>query len=592
MAEKKISQLTAKGTNLASTDLIPIAESDGLGGYVTKHITGSEVIGGAGSTTIYNGDSSLSGNRIVDLNANALVFDNGQGVEITNVKTFGTEVTIPSTLIPNYGVKHDVDTTNWASDNTKRIFQVKDTNLNTIVLAAMNGGRLLINEAYYLPNADGTANQILTTDGAGAVTFEHATISKVANGNTIVEVRTSSDLPSTLAADTTYLIRGTISTSTQISVTNEGSQIIGYDRTKDKIEFTGTTGQTLLTITDVSFSMSNVWLSATNSGSSLIDATNVAASGYNNSRDSILSFVNVQFRNCYDVLDIKGFDLVDFNNCLFFYIEATNFGCRFQDVSKLEISSCELIRWFDETSLPTPSGYATVPMIELQANNLASFGAVNINGCIIHPQQTQDGINISTSSTTGFGTIAANAFVNAGLTTGVVFNPTLSGLPDYSQTATYKYDVFSNQGVLNSTSGAVMTVSGNTTATTLAIATPTAIDTGTLATAQAAVRYTVSTGGRLTYDGTKQVFVSLHATVSYQKQGAGTDDYIFSLYKNGTLLTGSELTILAGASTADGIISFAYGTLMNQNDYIEIYVENPTTTDGMLVKDLQFVIRE
>lgn len=592
MAEKKISQLTAKSANLASTDLIPIAESDGLGGYVTKHITGAEVVGGAGSTTIYNGDSSLSGNRTVDLNANALVFDNGQGVEITNVKTFGTEVTIPSTLIPNYGVKHDVDTTNWASDNTKRIFQVKDTNLNTIVLAAMNGGRLLINEAYYLPNADGTANQILTTDGAGAVTFEHATISKVANGNTIVEVRTSSDLPSTLAADTTYLIRGTISTSTQISVTNEGSQIIGYDRTKDKIEFTGTTGQTLLTITDVSFSMSNVWLSATNSGSSLIDATNVSASGYNFSRDSILSFVNVQFRNCYDVLDVKGFDLVDFNNCLFFYIQATNFGCRFQDVSKLEISSCELIRWFDETSLPTPSGFATVPMIELQSNNLASFGAVNINGCIIHPQQTQDGINISTSSTTGFGTIAANAFVNVGLTTGVVFSPTLSGLPDYSQTATYKYDVFSNQGVLNSTSGAVMTVSGNTTATTLAIATPTVINTGTLATAQAAVRYTVSTGGRLTYDGTKQVFVSLHATVSYQKQGAGTDDYIFSLHKNGTLLAGSELTILAGASTADGIISLNYGTLMNQNDYIEIYVENPTTTDGMLVKDLQFVIRE
>jgi hypothetical protein len=137
-----------------------------------------------------------------------------------------------------------------------------------------------------------------------------------------------------------------------------------------------------------------------------------------------------------------------------------------------------------------------------------------------------------------------------------------------------------------------MTVSGNTTATTLAIATPVAIDTGTLSTAQASTRYTISTGGRATYDGTKQKYVSIHATLSYQKQGAGTDDYIFSLHKNGTLLTGSELTILAGSSTADGIISFAYGTLMTQNDYIEIYVENPTTTDGMLVKDLQFVIRE
>jgi hypothetical protein len=197
MAEKKISQLTAKSANLDATDLIPIAESDGLGGYVTKHITGAEVVGGAGSTTIYNGDSSLSGNRIVDLNANALVFDNGQGVEITNVKTFGTEVTIPSTLIPNYGVKHDVDTTNWSADNTKRLFQVKDTNLNTIVLAAMNGGRLLINEAYYLPNADGEQGQVLRTDGAGALSFGNLSIglfSQTADSTPVTNTTTPSSL--------------------------------------------------------------------------------------------------------------------------------------------------------------------------------------------------------------------------------------------------------------------------------------------------------------------------------------------------------------------------------------------------------------
>ena len=74
MAEKKISQLTAKSANLDATDLIPIAESDGLGGYVTKHITGAEVVGGAGSTTIYNGDSQLSGDRTIDCDNNFLKF--------------------------------------------------------------------------------------------------------------------------------------------------------------------------------------------------------------------------------------------------------------------------------------------------------------------------------------------------------------------------------------------------------------------------------------------------------------------------------------------------------------------------------------
>ena len=56
MADIKISQLTAKGTALAATDLIEISESDGAGGYVTKSVTGSNIAGGqkvpAVSTTI------------------------------------------------------------------------------------------------------------------------------------------------------------------------------------------------------------------------------------------------------------------------------------------------------------------------------------------------------------------------------------------------------------------------------------------------------------------------------------------------------------------------------------------------------------
>ena len=46
MANKKISELTAKGSALAATDLIEISESDGAGGYVTKSVTGSNIAGG------------------------------------------------------------------------------------------------------------------------------------------------------------------------------------------------------------------------------------------------------------------------------------------------------------------------------------------------------------------------------------------------------------------------------------------------------------------------------------------------------------------------------------------------------------------
>ena len=51
MADLKISQLTAKGTTIAATDLIEISESDGAGGYVTKSVTGANIIGGVSSVT-------------------------------------------------------------------------------------------------------------------------------------------------------------------------------------------------------------------------------------------------------------------------------------------------------------------------------------------------------------------------------------------------------------------------------------------------------------------------------------------------------------------------------------------------------------
>jgi len=43
MAEVKISELTAKGSNLEETDLLIISKSDGSGGYDSKYITGAEL---------------------------------------------------------------------------------------------------------------------------------------------------------------------------------------------------------------------------------------------------------------------------------------------------------------------------------------------------------------------------------------------------------------------------------------------------------------------------------------------------------------------------------------------------------------------
>ena len=413
---------------------------------------------------------------------------------------------------------------------------------------------------------------------------------RIVNSRIFKEVTQASDLPATLVANTTYIIRGEMNISSSITCNVEGVEIVGLDRNSDHLIWEGT--GPMITIVDVNFGMSGIRLSGTRATGSIISATNIDAAGFNVGRLKVLTFLNCQFRGTYDIMDIEGFDLVDVNNCLFFYIKAQNFGLRFEDTSKIEITSCELIRWFDETTIPTPSGWATCSMIELLPNNLASFGAVNINGCVIHPQQTQNGIEISAGSTTGFGTISSNAFVTVGLTTGKIFLPEIPVLllPDYSAAQTLGYDIFANQGVLNSTSGCVMTLTNNTNDTDLVDGVPKIVETDGLAVAQATVRFTVGTDGRCTYNGTKQIYVSIHASLGYDKQGGGTDNYVFYMYKNGTQLAGSQTKLRVGGN--EGSLSMVYGTLMSQTDYIEIWVEVVGSSDDMLIQDWQVVIRE
>ena len=436
-------------------------------------------------------------------------------------------------------------------------------------------------------------------DSDGVVAYNsNIVFTPTINSSNWVEVSQESDFGTavagtiTLSANTIYFIRGEVTMNSNLVCNVEGVEIVGTDRNTDHLIWNGSGA--LLTITDVNFGINQVRFSSNNINTSILDATNINAGLFNAGRLKVLTIFNCQFRGTYDVIDIKGFDLIDINNCLFFYIKATNFGLRFEDTSKIQLSSCELIRWFDETTIPTPGGWSTVSMIELKANNIASFGAVNINGCIVHPQQTQNGIDINTASTTGFGTISSNAFINLGLTTGKVFLPEIPIilLPDYSQTATLNYDIFSNQGLLNSTSGTVTTVTGNTTNTVLTSGVPTVINTGGNALQQAGVRFTVTTGGRSTYIGNKQKFVSIHASIAYQKQGGGSADYVFYIYKNGVLLAGSSVDVIAGTATSDGTAAINYGVLMELNDYLEIYVENPGNNDDILIKDLQLVIRE
>jgi len=94
MANKKISQLTAKGTALAATDLVEISESDGAGGYVTKSVTGANVKSGLQPTLV-------SATNIKTINSTTLLGSGDLAVQdtlvsATNIKTINSNTILGS----------------------------------------------------------------------------------------------------------------------------------------------------------------------------------------------------------------------------------------------------------------------------------------------------------------------------------------------------------------------------------------------------------------------------------------------------------------------------------------------------------------
>lgn len=102
MAEKRISELTAKGSNLQSTDIFEVAVSNGVGGYNTRYITGAEITGAVSGVNIYNANGTLTGNRTVTHSSYTLSF-NGT-----------TRVISPSALVADtaFVVRDNTDSAN------------------------------------------------------------------------------------------------------------------------------------------------------------------------------------------------------------------------------------------------------------------------------------------------------------------------------------------------------------------------------------------------------------------------------------------------------------------------------------------------
>ncbi len=122
--------------------------------YETAKVKGSVIKAIVAGGNIYNTDDTLTGNRVVTGANNELRFES-LGKLIIKSHVNGVD-----------NVEFDV-----RSDPTFHGFIVKDHNTGVHMLACRNG-LVEISDAYFLPGADGTAGQVLTTDGLGQLSFQ------------------------------------------------------------------------------------------------------------------------------------------------------------------------------------------------------------------------------------------------------------------------------------------------------------------------------------------------------------------------------------------------------------------------------------
>ena len=224
MADLKISQLTAKGTAIAATDLIEISESDGAGGYVTKSVTGANIIGS-------KQDTLISGTNIKTVNSTTLLGSGNLAVQPTlvsgtNIKTINSNSILGSgDLVITGGVSSVSATTPVVATGTTT---------PVISLAASYGDT-------QNPYASKTANNILAAPngtagvptfraivGADIPTLNQNTTGTAANVTGIVAVAnggTGTATPS-LVAGTNVTITGTFPNQT-IAASGGGGGLVG-----------------------------------------------------------------------------------------------------------------------------------------------------------------------------------------------------------------------------------------------------------------------------------------------------------------------------------------------------------------------------
>jgi hypothetical protein len=428
--------------------------------------------------------------------------------------------------------------------------------------------QLATNIASFTPTLN-TSFQDLSMDGNDITNVGNVALTSI---NTNIIYVPDGTMPSSFDADRTYIFEGTRTTATPIVLPAGPITLKGMSRENSTIVYTGSGA--LFTGTDQNLTIVDLGWSCTNTAGYFLDATNAA-------KDKLLTIQNCEFREAYQVMRLEGYDLVDFQNNVITYIRSgallPAYGMTCINVSKLEINSCEFIRWY-EFGQPANTNAFIGNMIDISGSN----GASQITNNIIHPRVAQNGIDIDGSATFGAGVnITGNTFVDAGLTGGAVLETNSNA--DYDE----KGITEANTLLPNLKSRVGAQLSAANTITTATSGTPADINLNNLLVAFDEFGVTVGSGGGVTYNRTRPVNFQVTFVANLVANTGGANQRVgLTVSKNGVNTGINSFVNLDSAGTAPKSVTLTIVGSAVQGDVFRSQLVNTSTSSNITCTDL------
>ena len=356
----------------------------------------------------------------------------------------------------------------------------------------------------------------------------------------------------TLADNATYFLTGSIDLTGDRLVGGQNSVIIGGSSENCILSSTGLDSNTALLSSSYSLPCRNIAISH---GTAIdLDATGNA--------DQALDWSGVNFLNCATIGTVKNYGNAIFQLCAHLNSQGLTFD---GSIGTIGFTDCLFNPPASGTSLIFPS---TLTITRRFRVSYSAF--VILSG--------ETGINMSTSATVpveGYILDTVNFSGGGTYTTGVAFNDNKA--------------LFSNvKGVENSASVGLMTMQGNATATTINSVGVAVKAAGTTSFDSTVSQKFSHSANRLTYTGaiTRRFRVSIVASI-LASNNTQLGSYVA---KNGSILNNSEIYTTADGNNRSENTAIQVITDLAENDYIEFFIENDTSTANVTVEDLSVIV--